>query len=214
MRPCNKCGTVLPPSGYYKERATCKECVKAKERERYATEEYKKYSRERRRRERSDPELKARDRDNLREWRKANPERYKAQYTRNNSARYWADPQRAKDKGRAWRKANPEKHTAQVLKYTHRKRANGGPGVSLAEWKAIQENHKNACYYCGTTSQKLTRDHLVPLSKGGVDAPSNVVPACRPCNSRKHTMMPFDYIRKRQPAWADVLPSLQKDSLF
>ncbi|MDQ7990919.1 MAG: HNH endonuclease [Candidatus Dactylopiibacterium sp.] len=46
---------------------------------------------------------------------------------------------------------------------------------------------RHVCAYCGAggPSQKLTRDHVLPLSQGGADAWMNVVTACRHCNQRK-----------------------------
>jgi hypothetical protein len=40
------------------------------------------------------------------------------------------------------------------------------------------------CVYCGT-SDRLSLDHLVPVSLGGSDSPENIVYACRRCNSSK-----------------------------
>lgn len=42
------------------------------------------------------------------------------------------------------------------------------------------------CSYCNQWSEKLTRDHIVPVSEGGTDDPDNIVPACQSCNSKKH----------------------------
>jgi 5-methylcytosine-specific restriction endonuclease McrA len=39
------------------------------------------------------------------------------------------------------------------------------------------------CAYCGNRAEHL--DHVVPLSKGGADVESNMVPACAPCNLSK-----------------------------
>lgn len=43
------------------------------------------------------------------------------------------------------------------------------------------------CMYCAThfPASQLTRDHIVPLSKGGADRWENVVAACRRCNQHK-----------------------------
>jgi 5-methylcytosine-specific restriction endonuclease McrA len=48
------------------------------------------------------------------------------------------------------------------------------------------------CLYCGRTfpRSQLTRDHVLPLSKGGRDLWENVVAACFPCNSRKGNRTP------------------------
>lgn len=48
------------------------------------------------------------------------------------------------------------------------------------------------CLYCGADGrrQTLTRDHVVPTSKGGKDAWENVVAACIACNSRKGNRTP------------------------
>lgn len=46
---------------------------------------------------------------------------------------------------------------------------------------------RQMCAYCGDVfpTQRLTRDHIVPVSHGGADTWMNVATACRPCNQRK-----------------------------
>ena len=52
------------------------------------------------------------------------------------------------------------------------------------------------CQYCGRTQtelkprEALTRDHLIPLSRGGTNEWTNVVTACSTCNTRKANRMP------------------------
>lgn len=47
------------------------------------------------------------------------------------------------------------------------------------------------CQYCGRASyelrprESLTRDHVIPISRGGLNVWTNVVTACSPCNTRK-----------------------------
>jgi 5-methylcytosine-specific restriction endonuclease McrA len=56
------------------------------------------------------------------------------------------------------------------------------------QWTAMQEEYKHQCAYCTKRAKgKLTRDHIVPLSKGGSHTASNIVPACRSCNSKKRS---------------------------
>ena len=54
----------------------------------------------------------------------------------------------------------------------------------------LRDGH--TCMYCGRqyTAHHLTRDHLVPLSRGGLDAWQNVVTACRSCNHAKGARTP------------------------
>ena len=51
---------------------------------------------------------------------------------------------------------------------------------------------ENMCMYCGEqyVAVTLTRDHVIPISRGGKDVWSNVVTACRSCNARKDNMLP------------------------
>jgi len=52
------------------------------------------------------------------------------------------------------------------------------------------------CQYCGRSGadlkprESLTRDHLIPLSRGGTNDWSNVVTACASCNTRKANRLP------------------------
>ena len=46
------------------------------------------------------------------------------------------------------------------------------------------------CVYCGTTTGRLTLDHVVPRSRGGDSVWENVVTSCAPCNMRKGNRLP------------------------
>ena len=54
----------------------------------------------------------------------------------------------------------------------------------------LRDDH--LCMYCGRElpASLLTRDHLMPLSRGGADCWSNVVAACRGCNHAKGSRTP------------------------
>lgn len=49
------------------------------------------------------------------------------------------------------------------------------------------------CAYCGI-GKGLTRDHVQPRSRGGSNEPSNIVLACRNCNSAKGARTPAEWL--------------------
>ena len=54
------------------------------------------------------------------------------------------------------------------------------------------ERDRHLCAYCGQSMarDRLTRDHVMPLSRGGKDEWVNVVTACGRCNSHKAAKTP------------------------
>lgn len=60
------------------------------------------------------------------------------------------------------------------------------------ENKFLFRRDKNICLYCGRQCSvyDLSRDHVLPLSRGGRDAWTNVVTSCRRCNNRKADRSP------------------------
>jgi len=53
--------------------------------------------------------------------------------------------------------------------------------------KALFRRDQSLCLYCGERfpNALLSRDHVKPLSQGGVDTWGNVVTACKRCNNHK-----------------------------
>lgn len=84
------------------------------------------------------------------------------------------------------------------------------------------------CGYCGTSTGRLTLDHIVPRSRGGDSVWENVVTSCAPCNLKKGNRLlheiemvlrtkpripqPVLYIRLATPripaGWRPYLPDL------
>lgn len=56
---------------------------------------------------------------------------------------------------------------------------------------ALFARDSNLCMYCARSfgSSELTRDHIVPVSRGGEDKWENVVSACRRCNQYKADLL-------------------------
>lgn len=51
---------------------------------------------------------------------------------------------------------------------------------------------KFKCVYCGKSSNRLTIDHVIPVSKGGKTTFDNCVTSCRVCNSKKGNRLPSE----------------------
>ncbi len=51
------------------------------------------------------------------------------------------------------------------------------------------------CHYCGRRvgAKALTLDHVVPLVRGGKSVRANIVPACKSCNSKKQSLLPWEW---------------------
>jgi 5-methylcytosine-specific restriction endonuclease McrA len=60
-------------------------------------------------------------------------------------------------------------------------------GVPPLTNEALFRRDLNVCLYCGNgfADGELTRDHVVPLSRRGIDVWDNVVAACKRCNHHK-----------------------------
>jgi 5-methylcytosine-specific restriction endonuclease McrA len=59
-------------------------------------------------------------------------------------------------------------------------------------WKRKRAN--GICHYCGGKfpPKELTMDHLLPLVRGGRSTKGNLVPSCKPCNTKKKYALPFE----------------------
>lgn len=57
--------------------------------------------------------------------------------------------------------------------------------------KALFRRDQNICLYCGNEFKEcdLSRDHVIPVSRGGQDTWTNVVTACKRCNARKGNLL-------------------------
>lgn len=64
---------------------------------------------------------------------------------------------------------------------------------TLDEWENKLKEYNYSCAYCGKTNIKLTKDHVIPVSKGGENTIDNIVPACWECNYNKRALALEDF---------------------
>jgi len=80
----------------------------------------------------------------------------------------------------------------EVMRYNSHKlytRKSGAKGShTLQEWLDLKNQYGHTCPRCGVKEPniKLSTDHIIPLSQGGLNYISNIQPLCKPCNSSKH----------------------------
>ena len=145
-------------------------------------------------------------------WREDNREKHRAyqrQYRLEHKEecaarnRQWAldNPNRVNELHRKSRRKNPESYLEITRRYrashpgfaeyhSRKRRAlkRGAEGeITRIEWLLICAIHGNVCACCGL-KKKLTLDHVIPLSKGGMHSTGNAQPLCRSCNSKKGTL--------------------------
>ncbi len=109
--------------------------------------------------------------------------------------RRWEQSEKARAYQRAYRQAyaqTPEgKASAARRNAKRRQRVSAAPATLTAvEWQDLLDEQNHACAYCGrpfSVESKPTRDHIVPVSRGGGLTKENIVPACLVCNSVKGT---------------------------
>lgn len=114
-------------------------------------------------------------------WRAGHREKDRA----NKRDYYSRNRERTKAAVVAYRLANPE--VVRVVRRLRRAREVLAEGsYTTAQWLDLVRLYEGRCGYCGDESV-LEPDHRVPLSRGGSNWIDNIIPCCRPCNTRKRT---------------------------
>lgn len=134
---------------------------------------------------------------------------HREQCNRRNNQYYHSHVDLAVQRGRRWREANPEKHAerlaerreyhrayasewakknplrARINGHSYRARRRKATGhYTEAEWIALCGWFGNVCLKCGSCD-RISIDHVVPLSQGGSNDITNLQPLCFACNSGK-----------------------------
>jgi 5-methylcytosine-specific restriction endonuclease McrA len=104
----------------------------------------------------------------------------------------------SREYNREWKRRNIEKVRAYQKQYVQlnldkfncynnnrraRLHSNGGTHT-IEEWEMLCDSFGNLCLDC-KQEKPLTKDHVIPISKGGTNDIWNIQPLCQSCNSRK-----------------------------
>lgn len=138
---------------------------------------------------------------------------------------YDADPQRAREQAKAYRLRYPERVRQSRMVYQqseagkaanrravikHRLKRRVIQQIRIARKRAAQGTHtaediqrqfaaqNGLCYWCKKPVTKYHVDHVIPLSRGGFDDPSNLVISCPVCNWRKNNKLPEQWLKDKE----------------
>lgn len=207
MKTCTRCGETKPESEYHKAKkgkggltATCKECNSAYAKawaqtpsgiaskkaadERYKASENGKTKRTEYMRSAAMAEVRARYRET--DAGQDALKRYRASEKRKEVLRRYYES--GKGKQAINRYQQTEKGKESLLRGVHKRRTAMTLTIcdlTAEQWSEIQQRQDHRCAICGET-KKLTRDHIISLSKGGQHTAANIQALCRSCNSRKN----------------------------
>lgn len=104
------------------------------------------------------------------------------------------------EKVRAYKRQYKKENRDLFNGYKHKRRAQKRmlPNtLNATQWKRAKRHFEKSCAYCGV-KEALTRDHFIPLSKGGGFTRENIVPACISCNSSKGDRDFFEWYPRQE----------------
>ena len=169
----------------------CKFCINEKQKIRYKNNPQKYLNRSKKWRK-ENPEKSNQQRQR---WASKNREKSNAIKTKwrinnleksNECSKNWRinNPEKMNANGRKWRKENYEKWSLINRRNQYKRRLAIGRFTN-EEWLRILKKHDNSCAQCGT-KEKITIDHIIPISKGGANWANNLQPLCLHCNVKKY----------------------------
>lgn len=116
-----------------------------------------------------------------REYTRANSEANKAR----SKAWYYNNREKALTDSKKWQLENKEKVSNYKLINRHKRRAMvKESGVYKVTGKDLAKIRRNNCVYCGS-SENITVEHIIPITRGGTHSIGNLTSACRSCNFSK-----------------------------
>lgn len=114
---------------------------------------------------------------------------------------------------RIWRENNRDwwlaNHRVRQAKYTLRKKITDDKTVTKEAVVALKAHL--LCFYCRKeiAVKDRTLDHVIPLNKGGIHSLTNLVMACKKCNSTKRDMSEKEFREKYDHFINDFKPDTE-----
>lgn len=201
---CLECGADISDRGTNAK--YCLDCF----REHRKAKDRKYYHKNKKRKQRYNKKWRERNKGYSTRWRRANLEKFekaRRRYRQKKSVReherkcarewYVKNRERRMQYDREYREENKTKRYSyhkkwvdlnrdkiSVFNQKRRARKKNADGEFSARDYAALKKYYDRCVYCGKEG-KLSVDHVMPLAKGGKHELSNMVLACRSCNSSK-----------------------------
>jgi 5-methylcytosine-specific restriction endonuclease McrA len=97
-----------------------------------------------------------------------------------------------------YRKTDKGKDAQKRSSHIRRAKVQDAGTYTNEQWQERLAEYNYCCAYCYKPFpvNELTVDHMQPISRGGTNTIDNLVPACKPCNSRKKDKTPLEMLQK------------------
>lgn len=138
-------------------------------------------------------------RETHRKWREAHP----GYYAESSSKYYYQNREQRREllnaRNRDYSKLPKYRENKRKNLVAYRARLAHAPGEwTVEQFKALCDELDWCCYYCGEQVEKMTVDHAIPLSRGGSNDITNIIPACGPCNYSKQDKTVEEFLAWRE----------------
>jgi hypothetical protein len=204
-KKCKKCGVEKPLTEFYMHykkyySTLCRECTAKYHAEHYQKHKDRYEAKKREYKEKNKEQIKVKRKEKYNENREAllkKNKEYRAAHPEIIAAKLKRWYKNNKERYEIYRKKyhNTSKGKKQILFGMQRRRILENKSkftLTYEQWEKILASQKNRCSACGKTFNKKlkpTKDHIVPLSKGGGYTFENIQALCLSCNCKKATKL-------------------------